>query len=131
MSVTEQNKQLMQTIYTALASGDRRPFRDRMADNIQWTIIGSTKWSGTHVGREAVSEKLFRPLFALFADTYTNTAHRVLADGEYVVVESRGKVTTKAGKPYHNHYCQVFRLLDSKIVEVVEYCDTALIDAAL
>jgi len=56
---------------------------------------------------------------------------RIIADGEYVVVESRGKVTTKAGKPYHNQYCQVFRLIDDKIVEVVEYCDTALIDAVL
>jgi len=78
-----------------------------------------------------VADKLFRPLFALFADTYTNTAHRFIAEGEYVVIESRGKVTTRSGKPYHNQYCQVCRLVDGKIVELIEYCETALVDAAL
>ena len=35
------------------------------------------------------------------------------------------------GKRYDNDYCFVFRMQDGKIVEVREYMDTILADAAL
>lgn len=38
---------------------------------------------------------------------------------------------TKAGVPYNNTYCFVFRLADGKVREVTEYMDTALVAAAL
>ena len=41
---------------------------------------------------------LMRPLFAQFAGQYTNSAHRFIAEGDWVVVECRGKVNTKAGQ---------------------------------
>lgn len=74
---------------------------------------------------------LLRPLFAQFADQYTNTAHRFIAEGEFVVVECRGRVTTKAGKPYNNVYCWVCRIADGKLRELTEYMDTELVARAL
>ena len=41
------------------------------------------------------------------------------------------RVGTKAGQRYDNHYCFVFRVVDGRLKEVVEYLDTALVDAAL
>lgn len=43
----------------------------------------------------------------------------------------RGWVDTRAGKPCDNHYCFVFRLAAGQLTEVVEYLDTALVDAVL
>jgi ketosteroid isomerase-like protein len=71
------------------------------------------------------------PLFAQFADRYTNTAEQFIADGDHVVVQSRGRVTTKAGEPYNNTYCYVCRLAEGKLRELTEYCDTALVATAL
>jgi hypothetical protein len=48
-----------------------------------------------------------------------------------VVVEGRGQVTTKTGKPYDNSYCWIYRLADGKIKEITEYLDTELVTAAL
>jgi uncharacterized protein len=48
------NKQLLQDIFDALARGDGTPFRDAMADDFTWTIIGSTDWSGTYAGKQDV-----------------------------------------------------------------------------
>jgi ketosteroid isomerase-like protein len=59
------------------------------------------------------------------------SAQRFIAEGDMVVVEARGRGTTKAGKPYDNTYCMVFRLANGKIEEVIEYSDTALIQAVL
>jgi ketosteroid isomerase-like protein len=125
------NKRLMQEVFAELAQGRTERFRDVMADDFSWTIIGSTEWSGSYRGKQAVLHDLMAPLFAQFAGRYTNTAQRFIAEGEHVVVECRGRVTTKSGSPYDNTYCYVCRFADGKLEELTEYCDTALIDAAL
>jgi uncharacterized protein len=74
---------------------------------------------------------LLSPLLSLFADQYTNTAHRFIAEDDYVVVECRGRVTTKSGAPYNNTYCWICRFADGKLQELTEYLDTELVTAAL
>ena len=54
-----------------------------------------------------------------------------VAEGDHVVVQCRGKVTTKAGQPYNNHYCFVCRLSGGKLRELTEYMDTELAAQAL
>ncbi|WP_460066156.1 nuclear transport factor 2 family protein [Streptomyces sp. YKOK-I1] len=130
MGETE-NTRLMQHICAGLAEGDGRPLAESLADDFRWTIIGTTKWSGTYEGKQAVLNELFRPLLAQFADTYTNTAQRFIAAGEYVVVECRGRATTIDGKPYHNTYCWVCHIKDGMLQALTEYCDTDLISRAL
>lgn len=125
------NKRIIREIFDERAKGNGQPFRDAMAEDISWTIIGTTKWSGTYRGKQAVMTELIRPLFAQFADQYTSTATRIVAEDDIVVVETRGRVTTKRGLPYNNTYCFVFRMAGGRIVAITEYCDTALVDSAL
>ncbi|MBP2192715.1 nuclear transport factor 2-like protein [Nocardia goodfellowii] len=35
------------------------------------------------------------------------------------------------GEDYHQTYCFLFRLAEGRIVEVVEHCDTALVERVL
>ena len=126
-----QNKQLMEDIFSELSRGNGKPFRDAMADDFSWTITGNTKWSGTYRGKQAVLSELMAPLFAQFADQYTNTAERFIAEDDYVVIQCQGHVTTKAGAPYNNSYCYVCRLFDGKLQELTEYLDTELVNSAL
>lgn len=125
------NKQLMQAIFAELAQGNGKPFVDAMADNFCWILPGQTAWSRRYEGKQVVREQLFRPLFAQFAGTYTNRATRFVAEDDMVVVECRGAVFTKTGKPYNNTYCYVCRLADGKLLELVEYMDTQMMDATL
>ena len=71
------------------------------------------------------------PLLAQFTDRYTNHAHRIIAEDDHVVVESRGRATTTSGAVCRNTYCYVCRLADGKLTAVTEHCDTQLITAAL
>lgn len=130
MSAIE-NKELMQQVFAELARGNGTPFVESMGDDFCWTITGTTAWSRTYRGKEEVLADLIRPLFAQFADRYTNSALRILADEDHVVVECRGRVTTKAGKPYNNEYCYVIRMADGKMRELTEYMDTQLAATAL
>lgn len=125
------NKRIMQGVFDELARGNGKPFGELMAEDFCWTITGSTPWSRSYHGRQAVYAELLQPLFAQFASQYRNTAQRILADGDHVVVECRGQVTTKTGKPYNNRYCYVVRMEGGRMKELTEYFDTELVSSAL
>lgn len=131
MSETDDNKQLIRTIFEGLARGDARLFLDSLDEAAVWRMIGTTAWSGVYTGKTAIRRDLLTPLTAQFADRYLNTADAIIAEGDTVVVECRGKVTTKTGKRYDNTYCWVLRMRDGKIVSLTEYMDTQLVATAL
>ena len=131
MPDTEANRRLLHEIYDGLAAGSSRLFLDHLSHEVVWTVKGRTPWSRTYRGRETVLNELLRPLRARLADRYRAAARRILADGEYVVVEARGDCVTTSGMRYDNEYCFVYRLQDGRISEVVEYMDSALVNEAL
>jgi len=131
MSATENNRQLIRDIFDGLARGDARPFLDSLDEASVWRMPGTTPWSGVYTGKTAIRRDLLTPLFAQFADQYLNTADAIIADGDTVVVECRGKVATKAGQRYDNTYCWVLRLRNGKIASLTEYMDTQLVTTAL
>lgn len=122
-----ENKQLMKSICDELAKGNSRPFIESMADDFCWTVTGTTKWSRTYEGKQAVLTELLAPLVAQLATQYTNVADRLIAEDDYVVVECHGSADTKSGKPYNNKYCWVCRFSDGKLRQLTEYMDTELV----
>jgi ketosteroid isomerase-like protein len=126
-----ENKELMRDAYAKLAKGNGKPFVDLLADDVRWRIIGTTEWSGTWEGKASVQRGLLAPLFAQFATPYRSMAIRLIAEDDYVVIECRGDVTTKEGRPYRNTYCYVCRFDGGKVRELTEYCDTELLTKAL
>jgi len=125
------NKQLLQHVFAELAKSNSAPFVEAMADDFTWTAPGSTAWSGSYVGKKAVLEGLFPSLRQEMEGRIKTIPHRFIAEGDFVVVEARGDNVTKAGKPYRNTYCMVYRLTGGKLRECTEYMDTALVDAVL
>jgi len=124
---TEDNKRLMQQISAELAKGNSQALVDALAEDVAWTITGTTAFSRTYNGKSSLLKDLLGPLFSQLEEPLTMVADRFIADGEYVVVECRGQATTKAGVPYNNKYCLVCRMDDGKIKELVEYMDTNLV----
>jgi len=130
MSAAE-NKQRMREVFEALDRGDSRPYVDLLDDDFSFTITGQNPWSRTISGKEAVRRELYGPLFAQFADRYTARLVNLVAEGDTVVVELRGCVTTKRGQLYNNEYCLVCRLANGKLKSMKEYADSLLVDRVL
>jgi ketosteroid isomerase-like protein len=125
------NKQIIQNIFGELAKGNSKLFVETMADDFRWILPGTNQWSRTFDGKNAVLTELFGMLSSTLTGPVITTAQRIIADGDYVVVEAHGQSTTKAGNPYNNKYCFVFRLAGGKLKEVTEYMDTKLATAAM
>jgi hypothetical protein len=124
------NKEMLRGIYVEVAKGNPQPFLDAMSDDVRWTLIGSTKFSGSYSGKQNVLEKFLAPVLAEVDGHMELTPHNFIADGDYVAMQATGKSLTKYGKRYDNTYCHVFRIVDGKIREITEYCDTELITQA-
>jgi uncharacterized protein len=126
------NKQLLRHVYAEISKGNVQPLLDSLADDVEWTIIGSTALSGTSRGKQEVIDKLLKPIRARLADApIVFQPERFIAEGEYVVMQAKGRATALSGKPYNNTYCIVCRIVDGKVKEMVDYIDTELITSAL
>lgn len=128
---TDENKRIVDAFYQASNRGDMDAFLALLADDLRWTNIGSTKFSGTFDGKNNVIEKLFGPVFGQLKRGIKATVDNVIAEGEFVAVQLRGEAETKDGRPYNGTYCHVFRIRDGRICEVTEYLDTELASTVL
>ena len=125
------NKALLRHAYEEISKGNPAVLMDSLADDIKWTIIGTTALSGTFNGKQEIADKLAIPLRARLDGPIVFMLDDFIAEGDQVVMRARGRATSKSGKPYNNSYCIVARIVDGRIREMTDYVDTALIDSAL
>ena len=104
--------------------------RSAIADDARYTIIGTTKYSGTFNGKQELINKLLDPLTAQLEGGIAVTPDNLIADGDYVAMQAHGKARSKNGRSYDNTYCHVFRIANGKVQEVTEYLDTELVTSA-
>ena len=123
------NKQIVQAFYDSANRGDMDTCMSQLAEDVIWTNIGTTKFSGTFRGKADLVTRLLQPVFGQLQAGIVSAVDNIVAEGDFVVVQSRGKAETTDGRPYNNTYCHVFRIRGGKIVEVTEYMDTALASA--
>ncbi len=124
-----ENKQVVLDFYEAGARGDMDSCFALLADDVSWTNIGSTRFSGTYSGKQVLMESLLGPLFGQLKAGISSKIERLIAEDDIVVAQTSGSAETLDGRPYNNAYCQVIRIRDGQIAEVKEYMDTALIDS--
>jgi len=126
----EENKKMMQYIFSELSKGNDKPFLDAMAEEMQWHWMGTGQWSKTFEGKSSVINELWSAVKASITQPSKVVPRRFIADGDYVVVESTGYNTTTDGKQYNNQYCWVLLIKGGKIYELNEYMDTELVTQA-
>lgn len=126
MSAAE-NKAVLAHAFAETAKGNGHPFVDMMADDVTWTIIGTTSWSRTYTGKASVIRDLLTPLAANFDGPNIVVAERFVAEDDLVVVEARNLSRTKRGEAYTNRYSWTFRFVDGRVADIMEYADTDLI----
>lgn len=106
-------------ISTQFALGNLEFASTYLADDIKWNILGEDSIFGKEQVLE-VSKMIQLESYPII------TIKNIVAEGDYVVIESTGKATTKNGKPYNQTYCDVFRFKDQVLQEITTYLDTAL-----
>ena len=126
MSASE-NKELIRKLFGELSKGNAEAFLAGFADDCRFTICGTTKFSGTFNGKQEFINKVLGPLSAQLEGGLAMSVDNLIADGDFVAMQARGKSNVKNGKTYNNNYCQVFKISGGKVREMTEYLDTELV----
>jgi uncharacterized protein len=128
---TDTAKQRLEYIFAETSRGNGQPFLDALADDAEWTVIGSTGWSRTYCGKQSILRELIAPLRRVLAPPRKSHALHMIAEGNMVAVQGQGENFTRDGRKYANTYCWVFAFRDGSVKSVTEYADTELMRSVL
>jgi ketosteroid isomerase-like protein len=127
----ESNKDIVRRAGEAFGRGDWDALVGLMHDDVAYSLIGSTAFSGTLRGRKAVLEMLSEGLApSLSTPGIVMSVDNLIAEGEYVAEQARGASRTKSGAEYNNSYCRIWRIIEGRVVSMTEYLDTELLGRA-
>jgi len=124
---TAQNRKLIEEAFGAWMRGDRVAFNNLLADDLRWTVIGTSPVSGRYNSKREFLERAGGRMNEKLATPIQVTPRHVIADGNMVALVFDGHATGKNGTAYHQTYCWVLRLEDGRIREGTAYLDTELI----
>ena len=106
------NKNLVKKINEALSKGNTEFVSVHLADDIRWNIVGMPTVSG--------KSEFLKTMKMMVIESFPDiTVKNIIAEGDYVVVESTGNA--KTGESYNPSYCDVYHLKDEKIQELTTY----------
>jgi uncharacterized protein len=125
MSAAE-NKKIVQDMFAAWSRG-QGGFLDLLADDVRWTVIGSTAVSRTYSSKNEFIAGAVKPLGEKISGAIQPTLRDVIAEGDRVVLQWDGRAAGKNGTLYNQTYCWVMRLENGKVREGTAYLDTELI----
>ena len=117
------NKEIIQEGFAKWANGTGN-FFDLLADDVEWTITGSSPISKTYASRKQFLEEAIAPLNERLSVKIVPRVRGIYADGDMVIALWDGTATAKDGKPYNNTYSWYMTMKNGRIVKVVAFFDT-------
>ena len=124
MQITQE---YLETLFSYLGSGRSELFFEHVADNVEWTVMGTHPLAGAYHSKEDFLSHTFRRLNKILKDGVILKVKGTILQGDKAVVEMESLSTARNGKPFNNTYCWVLRFEEDIIVEVKAYVDSALV----
>jgi uncharacterized protein len=113
--------------FKGLESGDGAAFFERVADDVDWTVMGTHPLAGHYLSKKAFREGTFAKLGrVLVAGAQLHVEH-LLLKGNEAIVELHSLATAKNGMRFDNRYCWVVYFRNGLIVRVRAYLDSAMV----
>ncbi|MEI6623226.1 MAG: nuclear transport factor 2 family protein [Actinomycetes bacterium] len=120
-------KEYVRTLFANLAQGRQAEFFAYVADDVDWTVMGTHPLAGHYTSREDFVTATFGRLNPRLKEGVVLVVRNVLVDGDQAVVELDALSTQNNGRPFANQYCWVCRFDGDQIVEVRAFLDSALV----
>jgi uncharacterized protein len=102
-------------------------FFDRVADDVNWTVMGTHPLAGTYMSKTSFARATFDRLTPLMRSGVRLHLQRLFIDGDTMIAELQARSTTLEGAAFDNHYCWICRFEGERIVEVRAYLDSAMV----
>jgi ketosteroid isomerase-like protein len=127
-SITEEQ---VAALFAYLESGNADAFFQHVADNVNWTVMGTHPLAGTYHNKQEFIAHTFKRLNTVLKDGVLLRVTHILVSGNIAAVELEALSTALDGVPFRNRYCWICRFDHRQIVEVRAYLDSALVQKLL
>jgi hypothetical protein len=106
-------------------------FFDKVADDVNWTVMGTHPLAGTYHSKTDFIVNIFVRLNKILRNDVLLKFKNIVKQEEIAVVELESLSTALNGKPFNNTYCWVCRFENNIIVGVRAYVDSALVQMVI
>jgi ketosteroid isomerase-like protein len=114
-------------MFKGLENGEGSAFFEHVADDVDWTVMGTHPLAGNYRSKKAFIQGTFSKLGRVLPDgTQLQVEHLIVTDDQ-AVVELRSLATARNGMRFDNRYCWVLSFRHGLIVRVRAYLDSALV----
>ena len=114
-------------MFKRLENGEGSAFFEHVADDVDWSVMGTHPLAGNYRSKKAFLEGTFAKLGRVLPDgTQLHVEHLIVTDDQ-AVVELRSLATARNGMRFDNRYCWVLSFRHGLIVRVRAYLDSALV----
>jgi ketosteroid isomerase-like protein len=117
----------VESLFANLEDGKSGAFFEHVADDVNWTVMGTHPLAGTYHTKADFLAHTFARLDKILKEGVVLRVTNILVDGDSAAVEMESLSTALNGKPFDNRYCWIVRFSDGTIVEVRAYLDSALV----
>jgi len=114
-------------IFEGLEQGDAAAFFSHVAEDVDWTVMGTHPLGGRYRTKEAFRAATFARLAKALPSGAQLRVEHVIVSGDEAVVELRSDAVAKNGMRFDNRYCWVAQFSGERIVRVRAYLDSALV----
>ena len=117
----------VKSLFANLENGKSDAFFEHVADDVNWTVMGTHPLAGTYHTKADFLTHTFARLDKILKEGVVLRVTNLLVDGDSAAVEMESLSTALNGKPFDNRYCWIVRFSEGTIVEVRAYLDSALV----
>jgi ketosteroid isomerase-like protein len=114
-------------IFKGLENGDGAAFFQHVADDVDWTVMGTHPLAGQYLSKQAFIEGTFAKLAKVLPrGAQLHVEHLIVKDNQ-AVVELYSLAKARNGMRFDNRYCWVVYFHHGVIVRVRAYLDSAMV----
>ncbi len=117
----------VEDLFNYLQIGENEKFFEKVADNVNWTVMGTHPLAGVYKNKQEFVYKTFIRLNKLLKQEIILKINNIIIQGDNAVVEMISISTALNGMPFNNTYCWIVKFENRLIVNVRAYVDSALV----
>ena len=114
-------------IFKGLENGDGAAFFAQVAEDVDWTVMGTQPLAGHYRSKKDFIEGTFAKLGQVLPHGAQLHVEHLIVKDDQAVVELHSLATAKNGMRFDNRYCWVVHFQDGVIVRVRAYLDSAMV----
>ena len=114
-------------IFEGLENGDGAAFFKHVADDVDWTVMGTHPLAGRYRSKKDFIAGTFAKLGQVLPRGAQLHVEHLIVKDDQAVVELHSLATAKNGMRFDNRYCWVVYFQDAVIVHVRAYLDSAMV----